>query len=62
MNKLEQARLVVKRLWVLACKFDNIPPAAKFVSLSSNNPYDKPYNLAMENYQREAWKAKSIAL
>ena len=50
MKKVERARLEAKALWVKACRHDEIPPNAKFVALSPGNPFDKPYNKAMEKY------------
>ena len=47
-NKLMKAKLEVRRLWLLACEHDEIPPHEKFVVFSRNNPYDKPYNKAVD--------------
>jgi hypothetical protein len=50
MNKKDKSFLEAKRLWILACNYDGINPKEKFVTLSKNNPYDKPYNKAMDKY------------
>ena len=51
-TKREKARLAARALWVKACRYDGIPTDAKFVVLSQGNPFDKPYNKAMEKYQK----------
>lgn len=51
-SKAEQARLAARALWVKACNHDGIPTNAKFVSLSVGNPFDRPYNKAMEKYMK----------
>ncbi len=49
-SKKEKARLEVQRLWVKACRHDGIPTGEKYVCLSPGNPFDRPYNKAMEKY------------
>jgi hypothetical protein len=34
----------IKRLWLLACKFDKIEPTAKFVQFSKKNKYAIRHN------------------
>jgi hypothetical protein len=62
MTKREAARLKARALWIKGCKHDGIDPAAKFVCWSAGNPYDKPYNKAVEKYQRESYFVNSMAL
>jgi hypothetical protein len=61
-SRREKARLAVRALWVKACKHDGIPTDAKFVSLSQNNPFDVPYNKAMERYIRIMHEENSISV
>lgn len=51
-NEIERARLKARALWIKALKHDGIDLNAKFVCLSSDNPFDKPYNKAMGLYIR----------
>ena len=41
----------VRTLWAKACAHDGIDPAAKFVTWSDDNPYEKAYNAAMAKLQ-----------
>ncbi len=61
-SRKEKARLAAWVLWVKACRHDGIPTDAKFVTLSPDNPFDKPYNKAMENYIRLLYQANSISV
>jgi hypothetical protein len=61
-SKRETLRLEARALWIKALKYDGIPLDAKFVVLSAGNPYDGPYNEAMERYMAESLKYNSVAL
>jgi hypothetical protein len=61
-SKKEEARLAARALWVKACRHDDIPTDAKFVTFSQRNPFDKPYNKAMEKYWKECAKTGSYPL
>ena len=47
-----ELRLEVRRLWNLACKWENIPANPRFVVFSNDNPYQKEYNEAMMKWMR----------
>ena len=43
-QQIEDARKIKKELWIMACKYDNIPENSMFVVFSDDNPYIKELN------------------
>lgn len=40
----QNAKRLLKSLWIRACRYDNIPIDSSFVVFSDNNPYAKRHN------------------
>lgn len=43
--KTQNARRLLKALWIRACRYDSIDPSAKFVIFSDENPHMRRYNI-----------------
>ena len=40
----QNAKRLLKALWIKACRYDSIPVDSKFVCFSNDNPYVERYN------------------